>query len=236
MSDEQPDLTPSGDTNDRGKPRLELPSSLQWLREFSLPIIGVLLVLLVMCLVAHYSSITINWSVTRDFTGSIQSVVQTVAFVLGGSWAYYKFVKGRSFQDSLSPAISGRFASIDGAVYLVVSIQIKNAGATKVDFNHEGSALIVYEYTVTSETEIHNVADRRLTTFELFQPSQKYIEPNEVIELRKFFAIPEPVKLGYRIDVEVLSATGLNWTASAIVDKASMGDNGAALTGLQELE
>lgn len=232
MSDQQPDLTPSGDANERSKPRLEIPSGLQWLREFSLPIIGVLIVLLAMCLIAHYSSITINWAVTRDFTGSIQSVVQTLAFVFGGFWAYYKFIKGRSFQDSLSPAISGRFASIDGAVYLVISIQIKNAGSTKVDFNHKGSALVVYEYTVTSETEIHSVADRRLTTFDLFQPSQEYIEPNEVIELRKFIAIPGPVNLGYRVEVEVLSASGFTWTATAIVDKTSIGDNRAGVEGL----
>ena len=162
MPDQQPDLTSSSDTNEKAKLRLEIPSGLQWLREFSLPIMGVLVVLLAMCLIAHYSSITINWSVTRDFTGSIQSVVQTFAFVFGGFWAYYKLIKGRSFQDSLSPAISGRFASIDGAVYLVVSIQIKNAGSTKVDFNHKGSALIVYEYTVPSETEIHGVTDTGL--------------------------------------------------------------------------
>ena len=145
--------------------------------------------------------------------------------VFSGFWAYYKLIKGRSFQDSLSPAISGRFASIDGGVYLVVSIQIKNADSTKVDFNHKGSALIVYEYTVPSETEIHGVTDRRLTTFDLFQPNQQYMEPNEVLELRKFIAIPGPVNLGYRVEVEVSSASGFTWTATDIVDKASMGDN-----------
>jgi len=219
-------------SNEKPKPRLEIPSGLQWLREFSLPIIGVLMVLLTLCLIAHYSSVTVNWSVTKDFTGSIQSVVQTFAFVVAGIWAYYKFVKGRSFQDSLSPVISGRFSSIDGAVYLVISIQIKNAGSTKVDFNHKGSAIIIYEYTVTSETEIHTVADKRLTAFDLFQPNEKYMEPNEVIELRRFIAIPGAVKLGYRIEVEILSTSGFTWTATAIVDKASMGDNRPQLIGL----
>jgi hypothetical protein len=220
------------DTKEKVRRPLEIPSGLQWLREFSVPIVGVLIVLLTLCLVAHYSSIKINWSVTKDFTGSIQSVVQTFAFVVGGIWAYYKFVKGRSFQDSLSPAISGRFALIDQAVYLVISIQIKNAGSTKVDFNHKGSAVIIYEYTATSETEIHTVADTRLTAFDLFNPNEKYIEPNEVIELRRFIAIPGPVKVGYRIEVEILSTSGFTWTATAIVDKASMSDNRPALIGL----
>src|SRR6185369_15541714 len=101
--------------NQQNKERLEIPSAIQWLREFSLPLIGLLLSILALCLIAHYSSIKIDWTVTRDFTGSIQSIVQTLAFLVGGTWAYYKFVKGRSFQESLSPIISGRFASIDGA-------------------------------------------------------------------------------------------------------------------------
>ena len=231
MSEQQHNPPPTVDVNEKGKPRLEIPSGLQWLRDFSLPIIGLLIVLLTMCLIAHYSSITINWSVTKDFTGSIQSVVQTFAFVVGGIWAYYKFVKGRSFQDSLSPAISGRFASIDGAAYLVISIQIRNAGSTKVDFNHKGSAIIIYEYTITSEAEIHDVAYRRLTTFDLFRPNEKYMEPNEVIELRKFIAIPVPVKLGYRIEVEILSGSGFTWTATAIVDKTLMSNNKAGVIG-----
>jgi len=233
MSDSSPVPPEESDViNEKVKRNLEIPSGLQWLREFSLPIIGVLVVLLTLCLVAHYSSITINWSITKDFTGSIQSVVQTFAFLVGGIWAYYKFVKGRSFQDSLSPAISGRLASIDGAVYLVISIQIKNAGSTKVDFNHKGSAVIVYEYTATSEAEIHTVADKRLTAFDLFKPNEKYVEPNEVIELRSFIAIPGPVQLGYRIEVEILSISGFTWTATAIVDKASMSDNRPELIGL----
>jgi hypothetical protein len=233
MSDSSPVPPEESDViNQRVKRNLEIPSGLQWVREFSLPIIGVLVILLTLCVIAHYSSITINWSVTKDFTGSIQSVVQTFAFLVGGIWAYYKFVKGRSFQDSLSPAISGRLASIDGAVYLVISIQIKNAGSTKVDFNHKGSAVIVYEYTATSEAEIHTVADKRLTAFDLFKPNEEYVEPNEVIELRSFIAIPGPVQLGYRIEVEILSISGFTWTATSIVDKASMSDNRPELIGL----
>jgi hypothetical protein len=232
MSEKPNDVTSDTKTSEKRQDHLELPSTLQWLREFSLPIIGLLLFLLSLCLVAHYSSIKIDWTVTRDFTGSIQSSVQALAFLIGGVWAYYKFVKGRSFQDSLSPIISGRFVSIDASVYLVISVQIKNPGSTKVDFNREGSAIIVYEYAVTSEPEIHTVADKRLTAFDVFKPNERYIEPNEIIELKRFVAIPGPIKLGYRLEVEILSKSGFTWTATTIVDKASMGDNTTQLIGL----
>ena len=218
--------------NHPNKERLEMPSAIQWLRDFSLPLIGLLIGILAFCLVAHYSSVKIDWTVTRDFTASIQSVVQAIAFLVGGIWAYYKFVKGRSFQESLSPIITGRFASIDGAIYLVISIQIKNAGSARIDFNREGSALVVYEYTPTSQPEIHTVADKRLTAFDVFNPNERYMEPNELIELKRFIAIPGPTRLAYRLEVEILSKSGLTWTAAAIVDKASIGDNSRELIGL----
>jgi hypothetical protein len=144
----------------------------------------------------------------------------------------YKFVKGRSFQDSLSPIVTARFSSIEGAVYLLSSVQIKNVGSTKIDFNHEGSALIVYEYAQSSESEIHTVAEQRLTAFDVFKPNERYIEPNEIIELNRLIAIPGPIKLGYRLEVEILSKSGFTWTATTVVDKASLRDNTTELIGL----
>ena len=229
MSVPKPNESP---TNDRSTERLEVPSFLQWLRKYSLPIIALLLIFLGLCLTAHYSSIKVDWSVTRDFTGSMQSVVQVFAFLIGGVWAYYKFVKGRSFQDSLSPIVTARFSSIEGAVYLLSSVQIKNVGSTKIDFNHEGSALIVYEYAPSSESEIHTVAEQRLTAFDVFKPNERYIEPSEIIELNRLIAIPGPIKLGYRLEVEILSKSGFTWTATTVVDKASLRDNTTELIGL----
>jgi hypothetical protein len=107
-----------------------------------------------LCLVAHYSSIEIDWATTHDFTGSIQDLVQVVAFCAAGWWAYFKFIKGRTFQESLKPKVRGRFVSLDGVIYLVATILIKNVGSSRVDFDHETSALILHEYITSSDVEI----------------------------------------------------------------------------------
>ena len=208
-----------------------VPRSLQWIKDNSLPIIGLLLLVALFCLVAHYSSVKIDWATTHDFTGSIQDFVQVLALLAGGWWAYFKFVKGRTFQESLTPAVTGRFVSLDGAVYLVATIQIKNVGSSKIDFDREASALILFEYTASSDAEIHAVADKRLTSFAVFKEKDRYIEPNEGIEVQRFISIPDPLRLAYRLEVEILSNSGFTWSVATIVDKSSLRDNVAELVG-----
>jgi len=213
-------------------PNEPVPKPLQWIKDNSLPISGLLLLVVLSCLVAHYSSIEIDWATTHDFTGSIQDIIQVIAFCAAGWWAYFKFIKGRTFQESLTPAVSGRFVSLDGIVYLVATIQIKNVGSSKIDFDREASALILYEYTASSDAEIHAVADKRITSFAVFKENDRYIEPNEGIEVQRFISIPGPLKLAYRLEVEILSNSGFTWNAAAIVDKSSFRDNIPELIGL----
>ena len=76
---------------------------------------------LLWCLIAHYTSITIDWTSTKDFTDAFANLTQSVALIAGGVWAYFKFAKGRTFQDRLIPTVSGRLVSINGSVFLVVT-------------------------------------------------------------------------------------------------------------------
>jgi hypothetical protein len=62
---------------------------------------------LLFCLVAHYSSTTVDWTSTKNFTDAFANVTQSVALIGGGVWAYFKFAKGRTFQDRLIPDTFG---------------------------------------------------------------------------------------------------------------------------------
>ena len=203
------------------------PKPLQWIQDNSLPILGSLLLVVLICLVAHYSSIEIDWATTNDFTGSIQDLVQVIAFCAAGWWAYFKFIKGRTFQESLTPSVRGRFVSLDGVVYLVATILIKNVGSSRIDFDRATSALVLYEYISSSGSneEIHAVEERRLTAFAIFKGTDRYIEPNEGVEIQEFISISAPLKPAYRLEVEIFSASGFTWLATSVVDKSSIRDN-----------
>ena len=202
-----------------------VPGPLQWFRDNSLPLSGLLLLVLVCCLVAH-SPFKIDWATTHQFTGSIQNVVQVLALCAGGCWAYFKFVKARTFQQSLTPAVTGRFVRLDGVVYLIATVQIKNVGSSRIDFDREISTLILYEYTASSDAGVYAVKDKRLASFDVFEAKkQRYVEPNEAIEVQQFMAIPGPLKVAYRLEADIFSTSGFIWRAMSIVDRASLRDN-----------
>ena len=211
-------------------PNEPVPRPLLWFRDNSLPLVGLLLLVLVFCLVAHYSPFKIDWTTTHQFTGSIQNVVQMLALCAGGCWAYFKFIKARTFKQSLTPAVTGRFVMVDGVVYLIATIQIKNVGSSRIDFDREASGLILYEYSTRPEATVHAVTDERVTSFPIFDlKKERYAEPKEDIEVQRLISIPGPLKLAYRLEAEILSTSGFSWSAASIVDKTCLRDNSADL-------
>jgi hypothetical protein len=224
MSEKEPHA--STDSLDQSVPR-----PVEWIREHSLPILGLLTFALFVCLLAHYSSIEIDWATTNNFTSSVQNVVQILAFLVGGWWAYFKFIKGKTFQESLIPLVSGCFIAVDSAVRLVVTIQVRNVGSSKIDLDHTDSVLFLFEYISTDQSEIHTVAAKKLASFDVLNPKNRCIEPNGVIEVHQFIAISRPSKSAYRLEVEILSESGSAWTASAIVESSALIDNHPELFG-----
>jgi hypothetical protein len=78
--------SPHSPTSDLPTDNQPDPKPLEWLRNNSVPILGLLIIVLSFCLFEHYSSIKTDWATTHDFTGSIQDVVQVLAssLVVGG--------------------------------------------------------------------------------------------------------------------------------------------------------
>jgi hypothetical protein len=103
------------------------PDFVKWLKENCVPIVGMVLGALVLCLVAHYSSTTVDWARTNDFAEAFANVSQSLALIAGGVWAYFKFAKGRTFRDRLNPTVNGKLVSIDGSVFLLGTIQLLSA-------------------------------------------------------------------------------------------------------------
>jgi hypothetical protein len=200
------------------------PDFINWLRENCAPIVGTVFGALGLCLIAHYSSVTVDWSRTKDFTDAFVNVTQSLALICGGVWAYLKFVKGRTFEDRLIPNVSGKFVSIDRSVFLVVTTQLKNVGLSRVAFDQEVSSLVVFEYVPSEAEEILSVKNNRLTSFKVFGDKDRYIEPNEVTERQTLIALPRVSSIGY-LEFEVSSASGYMWRATSIVDGSTLEDN-----------
>src|SRR5678815_2323795 len=99
-----------------------------------------------MCIRDSYGSTTVNWARTKDFAQAFASVTQSLALIAGGVWAYFKFAKGRTFEERLNTAVSGKLVPIDGAVFLIVAIRLQNVGLSRIAFDQEVSSIEVSEF------------------------------------------------------------------------------------------
>jgi len=170
-----------------------------------------------LCLVAHYSSTTVDWTRTKDFSDAFANITQSLALIAGGVWAYFKFVKGRTFQARLTPTVSGKFVSIDGSAFLIVTTLLENVGLSRIVFDQEASSVVVFEYVPAEAEEILSVQNKWLTVLEVFRDKDRYIEPNEIVERQTLIALPRISNIGYQLELRVFSDSGYTWRTTTVV-------------------
>ena len=103
---EEPHTQPRVTTSDLTKKEPQ-PEWTEWFKEHCIPICGVLLMLLAFSLASHFLTGT-GWSKARDIADTLAKVVQIFAIIVAGGWGYFKFMKGRTYQESLIPTVSGK--------------------------------------------------------------------------------------------------------------------------------
>src|ERR1044072_5252345 len=173
------------------------PNFVKWLKENCVPIVGMMSGALVLCLVGHYSSTTVDWARTTDFADALANVTQSLALIAGGVWAYFKFAKGRTFEDRLNTTVSGKLVLIDGSVFVIVTIRLQNVGLSRIAFDQEVSSLDVFEYVPSEAKEILSVKNSQLSSFMVFGDKDRYIEPSEIVERQTLIALPHVSRIGY---------------------------------------
>jgi hypothetical protein len=201
------------------------PNFVKWLKESCVPIVGTVCGALVLCLVAHYNSTTVNWASGKEFIEAFAKITQSLALVAGGVWAYFKFVKGRTFQDRLTPTVTGKFVSINGSVFLIVRTLLENVGLSRIVLDHQLSSLVVFEYVPSEAEEILSVQSKWLTVLGVFGDKDKYIEPNETVERQTLLALPKVSSIGYQLEFKVFSNSGYAWRTTTIVEGSTFEDN-----------
>ena len=199
------------------------PEWAEWFKEHCIPICGVLLMLLSLSLVSHFRTGT-GWSKARDITDTLAKATQILAIIVAGGWGYFKFIKGRTYQESLILIVSGRLLTIDSQTYLTVNISVKNVGQSLVEFARDASSLTIFGYTNPPPSAIMPVKDDELAQFvALYELS---IEPNEIIENMHFMSMPIEARLGFRLELRIISnhRKKYSWKTSFIVERSPSSD------------
>jgi hypothetical protein len=79
----------------------------------------------------------------------LQKLAATAAIVVGGTWAYFRFIWGRTLKRRLEIGISGEAIRLSGKIRIIVTASAKNIGLTKVELDLPKTGLRV----LTQSTE-----------------------------------------------------------------------------------
>ena len=152
------------------------------------------------------------WHLTID---EWNKILQSLAIVVGGVAAYFKWFRGRVYRPRLE-TVAGGSLETDQGQYLLVSVRTKNVGLSEVRIEQEGSAVRIFSaQRGSSSPTARNVEWHRHGTFPIYE-EHGWIESNETIEHQRLIQLPEQQYLAFQIEVWIASK-GITWKTSAII-------------------
>jgi hypothetical protein len=113
-----------------------------------------------------------------DLTKLAQQTVQTLAILVGGVWAYFKFIRGRTFASRAEVSVKGALYSVEDQPIIKATVYLRNTGASKLAAEKEGKIVRLYGAKLTNASG--SVEWVKLRTNSIFG-SHGWIESQETI-------------------------------------------------------
>lgn len=73
----------------------------------------------------------------------ISSAVTALAIIVGGAWAYFKFVRGRTYRPRIEISLAGQWWQVKGRLLFQARVTVKNVGLSKLGLLQKGTGLRV---------------------------------------------------------------------------------------------
>jgi hypothetical protein len=163
-----------------------------------------------------------SWTSWAD---GVAALAQAAAIVVGGIWAYFKFIRGRTFAKraelSVTPSVlSGQTPK------LKVRATLRNAGLSKLPLRTQAVFIYGISAAPTADNPIATREEQLGRPKKIFAAHQ-WIEAQETVTDELLFLMPdsqfanEREWLAFRVECRVYAKRrrkgALNWTASALV-------------------
>ena len=154
-----------------------------------------------------------------------QKTAATIAIVGTAGWAYFKFVRGRTFRRRLELTISGEVRRTPGIVYLLTNSTAKNIGLSKFEIDHEKSGLRVMSHVSKGAVTEAKLAEwSPLSTWDVLE-GKDWLEPGEPAAEELLIEIPDEGFLAFRLQLWVSSTHEESWEVTAVVNLEPASDN-----------
>jgi hypothetical protein len=105
----------------------------------------------------------------NTITGAVDNIVTSTAVVIGGIWAYFKFIRGRTFAHRAELDVSLSLERTVGPTYLCAIVTVKNTGLSKLPLNKDLKAIRLLGVATTVDSHLVAVKWERIATLPLLE-------------------------------------------------------------------
>lgn len=121
--------------------------------------------------------------------GGVGDIVTIIAVAVGGYWAYFNFIKGRTYEPRLSVHLSAQWHLLADQTHAIqIRVRVTNIGASKVSLLQRGTAMLLafpaaeqtHEFDEAVWTYVPLDSTEGFHAFEILT-EHRWIEPNETV-------------------------------------------------------
>jgi hypothetical protein len=172
----------------------------------------------------------------KDLSSSISDLVTAAAVVIGGGWAYMKYVRGRTFRNRARLDMAADIRESDHARALLVTVAMHNDGASRIELGLENEKFVrvdaVFDDEWTPDANIDWDTDGPVIMTRLFR-EHAWLEPDETITDELLMPLPSPddtQALAYRVRARVFAPRQLGGRVGSLAARA-LGRKQGEVTG-----
>ena len=148
---------------------------------------------------------------------NIQRIVTVLAIIIGGIWAYFNFVRSRTYRPRLEIYVTGLVRQHEERQFLHLSFSVKNVGLTNFDISQTGTGMQLESYGERAYIpEVHAAPWERVTTLPILM-NHSIIEPAETVKEEKLIIISEEEVIAYKVTLRLMSVDNTEWQISSII-------------------
>jgi hypothetical protein len=157
----------------------------------------------------------------------IYHMVAATALIIGGGWAYLKYIRGRTFVRRLDVRATGTVQKTPRMIRLVVEVDASNVGLRDLEINPAESGLRVYTLSARPEA-VEEAAEARwefVGTWEIFE-TQRRLEPGESVRDPHLLEIAGGSFAALKLEITVSpKASQRSWQTTEVVILQDTEDN-----------
>jgi hypothetical protein len=139
------------------------------------------------------------------WAGIIEAAATTVAIVVGGVWAYYRFFKDRVYRPRVQLGLDAGLVTKSNQRVLVCRLTVKNMGNTQITLQHGGTGLRIWTPAAqaTSPNAWVLVVWARQVTGPILE-AHDWIESDETVSDELVVRPPSDMGPGYLVEARVV--------------------------------